>query len=189
MDHHDTSFTMTRLLNAASSGDAAATEELLEKVYGELHRLASWCMRGQTSPHTLEATGLVHEVYVKLFGTQRLRWEDRGHFFAYVVTAMRNVLADHARARTSAKRLPPGAKISLDDAASKLSVDDLDLIDFDDALARLTAADARSGRIAEYRLLMGLTVSEVAELLATPARTVERDWRFAKFWLRRELGG
>jgi RNA polymerase sigma factor (TIGR02999 family) len=163
-----------------ASGDA-----LVAKVYGELRALAGSYFRGQPAGLTLSPTALVHEVYLRLAGGEVP--SDRGHFFAVAATAMRQILTDQARRRRAAKR--GGAakeRVTLSGVPSWDSP--VDVVAIDELLAKLTALDARQGRLAELRFFGGLTQEEAAEALGVSLRTVQSDWRKAKAWLIAELG-
>jgi RNA polymerase sigma factor (TIGR02999 family) len=183
---------VTALLRAWGRGEQAALDELLPLVYGELRRQAARCLRTQPEGHTLQATALVHEAYLRLVdrdsaGTD---WKDRSHFYAVAARAMRSVLVDHARARRAAKRgggapaLTLGAAESVADHSSDSGVD---VEALDEALTRLAALDSRQARVVELRYFGGLSIEEAAEALGISHATVEREWKTARLWLRREL--
>ena len=144
-------------------------------------------MRGERPDHTLQTTALVHEVYLRLLGRTQPTWQNRAHFFAATARAMRQILVDHARGKRSQKRGAQGNKVSLDDVAAATGVSDLDLLALDDALVALSENDPRKARVVELRFFGGLTREEIAEVLGVTTRTVEREWKFAQAWLRREL--
>jgi RNA polymerase sigma factor (TIGR02999 family) len=181
--------TFTRLLDDVSAGDEAAAAALFALVYEELRRLAATALRGERRDHTLQPTALVHEAYLRLGDEPQARWENRAHFVAVAARAMRRVLVDHARARKAQKRGSGGARVSLEDIdlVAPAPNSDLDLVLLDQALARLSLIDPRQGRMVELRFFGGLTVDETAALLGTSARTVKRDWRMARAWLKREM--
>jgi RNA polymerase sigma-70 factor (ECF subfamily) len=178
---------VTRLLIAMQDGQRDAESRLLTLVYDELRRLAAGYLRHERPDHTLQATALVHEAYLKLAG-QNATWQNRGHFFGVAAQAMRRVLVDHARAFCAGKRGSGQAKISLDEALVFSAVQSRELLDLDEALTRLAEFDARLARVVELRFFAGLSVEETAEALGCATRTVNRDWRTAQAWLRRELG-
>lgn len=178
---------VTGLLTAWSAGDETALHDLIPLVHAELRNLARRLMRGERDGHTLQTTALVNEAYVRLVDLTRVRWQDRAHFFAMSARLMRRILVDHARSRAYLKRGGRSQRISLDDAL--LAIDrGADLVALDDALAALSAIDARKSEVVELRFFGGLTVDETAEALRISPETVQRDWRFAKTWLLRELG-
>jgi RNA polymerase sigma factor (TIGR02999 family) len=180
---------ITALLQAHAAGDAAALEQLLPRVYGELRRIARIRLRRERSGHTLAATDLVHEAYLKLLPVERVDWRSRAHFFAIASRAMRNVLVDHAVRRGAAKRGAGATVLTLEDhdAAREQPLDDL--IALSEALTRLEQLDARQARVVECRYFGGLTLEETAEALKTSPATVSRDWTFARAWLHSELAG
>jgi RNA polymerase sigma factor (TIGR02999 family) len=176
------------LLRAWSGGDQAALEKLTPIVHGELHRLARGFMRSERPGHSLQATALVNEAYMRLAGYTRMRWQDRAHFFAVAAQAMRRILVEHAR-RHNLKRGGSIPHVSLDEAALVSVDDDVDLVALDDALTALARLDARKVQVVEMRFFGGLSVDEAAEVLGVSPVTVKRDWRAAKAWLYRELAG
>jgi RNA polymerase sigma factor (TIGR02999 family) len=173
---------ISRLLADWANRDPAAREQLVPIVYQELRRLAHHYMRGERAGHTLQATALVNEVYLRMAGIDALQWRDRAHFFAMAATLMRRVLVDYARQRGRGKRGGGVSVTSLDDnlVGPQSSVD---IVALDQALERLTAADPQQGRIVELRFFAGLSVEETAEALAISPATVKRDWATAKLWL------
>ena len=179
---------VTRLLLAWSDGRQAAAGPLMDAVYEELRRLARGYLVGERRHHSLPATALVHEAYLKLVDQRRVRWQNRAHFFAVASSVMRRLLVDHARARGAVKR---GAEItvSLDDVDVPADGRTPDLLALDAALAKLAGLDARQARLVELRFFGGLTTDEAAVVLNIAAITVKRDWAMARTWLYRELGG
>ncbi len=178
---------VTRLLAGLKSGGPEARAELAAAVYQELHDMARRLMRNERADHTMQATALVHEAFMRLFGGSEPQWDDRRHFFAVAATAMRRVLVDYARARGAGKRGGELQRVNLDESAV-VGHDHLDqVIAIDQALARLALLDARQSRIVELRFFTGLSEEEIAELLQVSARTVKRDWRLARVWLHGEL--
>ncbi len=177
---------VARLLALWASGDLSAREELVPIVYDELRRLARRYMRGERAGHTLQATALVNEVYVRLAGIDALQWRDRAHFFAMAATLMRRVLVDYARQRARDKR-GGGVSLTSFDENRVASAPAIDIVALDDALQRLAAVDPQQSRIVELRFFAGLSVDETAEALGISAATVKRDWATAKLWLYREL--
>lgn len=175
---------VSELLLTWRNGDRGALDRLVPLVHDELRRLAEQCMRGERPGHTLQPTALVHEAYLRLIGSE-IAWQDRAHFFAVAATTMRRVLVDHARAKGRVKR--DGKPVSLED--SLLVAPDCadDLLVVNDALDRLAAKDERAARVVELHFFGGLTYEETAEALGISAATVDRDLRFARAWLHREL--
>ena len=179
---------ITRLLADWTQGNQAALDRLLPLVYDELHRLARSYMRQERTEHVLQTTALVNEAYLRLVG-QTAHWETRTHFFAAAAQVMRHILVDYARSRARAKRGSGIREVSLDEAAV-VSEDRADqLLAINDALISLTALDPRKGRVFELRYFGGMSVEETAEALRVSPATVARDWRMAKAWLGREIGG
>jgi RNA polymerase sigma factor (TIGR02999 family) len=178
---------ITRLLARIREGDDRALDELLPLVYGELRRMAGHLLRSERPDHTLQPTALVHEAYMRLVG-ETIPLNDRHHFFAIAARAMRRVLVEHARARGRAKRGGDRARITLsDDLIDSKSSDPIDLLALDDALEALARRDARKVRVVELIFFGGLTAAEAAGVLDVTARTVERDWAFARAWLIRAI--
>ncbi|MDX1548642.1 MAG: sigma-70 family RNA polymerase sigma factor [Rhodothermales bacterium] len=178
---------VTGLLHAYGQGDRAALDRLLPLVYDELHRLAAQRLRRERAGHTLGATALVHEVYLRLLDADGISWQDRAHFFALSASIMRRILIDHARRRNAQKRgggaahtLLDGHEIALDERAGEL-------IALDEALERLEALDERLARVVEYRFFGGLTIEETAAVLDVSSMTIKRDFAKARAWLYREL--
>ena len=179
----------TRLLSRLTSGDAAAAHELLPLLYGQLREIAGRLMGDQRGDHTLQATALVNEAWLKLAGpAQRTDWESRGHFLRVASRAMRSVLVDHARARRSDKRGGPDAlRLPLDEALVAAESQVRDLLAFDEALDHLGALDDELAQLVELRFFGGLTHEEIARVLGVSVPTVERRWRTARMLLRKNL--
>lgn len=156
-------------------------------VYGELRRLAQSYLSRERTDHTLQATALVHEAYIRLVDQTSVTWQNRAHFFGIASQMMRRILVNHAEAHKAAKRGGGMTRLSLDDAVSFARNKEVDLIALDDALNRLAEIDTQQSRIVEMRFFGGLTIEEITEALSISHATVERDWRMAKSWLRREL--
>ncbi|MBC7772436.1 MAG: sigma-70 family RNA polymerase sigma factor [Pyrinomonadaceae bacterium] len=162
--------------------------QLTAAVYQELHALASYFLQQERAGHTLQPTALVHEAYLKLADKTRIEWRSKPHFVAVAAEAMRRVLVDHARSYKAVKRGGGRARMQLD--AGILAADEeIDLLALDDAMNKLTALDARHGRVVELRFFGGLSVEQTAEILGVSARTVEMDWSLARAWLRQEMSG
>jgi RNA polymerase sigma-70 factor, ECF subfamily len=180
---------VTSLLSAWRGGDQEALELLIPIVYSDLRRIAARYMRTENQGHTLQATALVHEAYLRLTAERERTWENRAHFFGVAAQIMRNLLVDHARRTLAEKRGGNAVAVELDAAAELTAIDPEDLLTLDDALRRLAALDPRAARIVELRYFVGLTVEEIAEVIETSGRTVMREWGTAKAWLRTELRG
>jgi RNA polymerase sigma-70 factor (ECF subfamily) len=176
------------LLRAWSDGDQSALERLTPIVYDELHRLARRYMRRERPAHSLQASALVNEAYMRLVDYKRMQWQDRAHFFAVSSLVMRRILVDHAR-RHNLRRGGAVQHVSLDEAAVMSGDEDMDLLALDDALNTLARIDPRKVQVVEMRFFGGLSVEETAEVLKVSAITVKRDWRSARAWLFRELTG
>jgi RNA polymerase sigma-70 factor (ECF subfamily) len=177
---------VTQLLVAWGGGDESAFDALAPLVYDELRRLARRSMGGERVGHTLQATALVNEAYLKLVDIHQVQWQNRAHFFAIAARLMRRILVDFARSKHSQKRGAGGQKVSLDEAL--LVVDSgRNLVAVDDALRALADVDERKSRVVEMRFFGGLSVEETAEALHVSPETVMRDWKVAKAWLSREL--
>jgi RNA polymerase sigma factor (TIGR02999 family) len=176
---------ITELLLAWREGNRAALDELLPLVYSELRRMAHRYVRGEHPGATLDTSGLVNELYLRLVDSNRVQWRDRAHFFAVSAQLMRRILVDAARTRHSHKR--EGVRIPLDDALNFYEKRSGDLVALDDALNALATRDERKARVVELRFFGGLTAQETAEVLDLSEETVLRDWRLAKSWLLREL--
>ncbi len=178
---------ITCLLARASGGDRAALEELVPLVYADLRRIAGRQLRGERAGHTLQATALVHEAYLRIFEGAEIAFDSRAHFFGIAARAMRQILVDHARARGAGKRGGGLCRITLDEAVAAGQPADVDLLVLDEALERLAARDAGQARIVELRFFGGLTNEETAVALGVSSATVKRAWTVARAWLFREL--
>ena len=174
---------VTTLLGELSRGNEHARDELVTLVYPELRRIAAGYLRNERPDHTLRPTGLVHEVYMRLFGTEHVSWQNRAHFFSAVAREMRHLLVDHARARNAKKRADGTRRISLDDLCAIAEAQDDELVALDEALSRLERVDPRASRAVELRFFAGLSERETAEALEISISTLKRDWTFAKAWL------
>jgi RNA polymerase sigma-70 factor (ECF subfamily) len=181
------SHNVTRLLVDWSNGDQAALEKLLPLVNAELRQLARRYMRRESPGHTLQTSALVNEAYMRLIDQKHVQWQNRAHFFGIAAQLMRRILIDHARSHHYAKRGGGALRVSLDEAAAVAEARAAELLAVDEALERLTAMDARKGRIVELRFFGGLTEGETAEVMGISTPTVQREWRTARAWLRRML--
>jgi len=176
------------MLREISAGDQNAPAELLPLVYGELRRIAQSYLKNERAGHTLQATALVHEAYIRLVDWENETWQNRSHFLAVAANAMRKILVDYARERKAEKRGGGNLdKITLSEAANFLQRQDVDLIALDDALETLAEFDAQQSKVIEYRFFGGLTIEETAHALGISPATVKREWTMAKAWLHREL--
>jgi RNA polymerase sigma factor (TIGR02999 family) len=178
---------ITQLLRAWGAGDAAALEELTRVCYQELRRIARQHMRREHPGHTLQASALVNEAFLRLTDWKNVEWQNRAHFFAMAARVMRNILVDFARKRERAKRGADPLLVSLTAAAHVSWERSTDLIALDEALDALDALSPRQGKVVELKFFGGLTNEEAAEVLEVSPDTVRRDWRLAQAWLYREL--
>lgn len=177
----------TAIVNLASGGDPHAHDQLLPLVYDELRRLAAGYLTQERANHTLQATALVHEAYVRLVDQTQVNWQGRAHFCGVAARIMRQILVDHARRRGRLKRQAGGEKISLDRVLLISDRTENDIEALDEALTRLATIDQRKAQVVELRFFGGLTVKEVTAVVGISERTVADDWAYAKAWLRREL--
>jgi RNA polymerase sigma-70 factor, ECF subfamily len=177
---------ITRLLGELRDGDATAADRLARVVYDDLHGIAERALRRERPDHTLQATELVDEVFIRLVGGREVAFADRTHFYAVASRVIRRILVDHARGRRRAKR-DHGVRVTLEDAVSDAAGEPLDVIALDEALRELEALSPRQGRVVELRYFAGLRIDEVAEVLAISAATVKRDWTFARAFLLQSL--
>jgi RNA polymerase sigma factor (TIGR02999 family) len=177
---------VTQLLAKLSNGDRTALDELLPLVYDELRRLADRYLRRERSDHTLQATALVNEAYLRLVD-QNVPWQNRAHFFGVAAEMMRRILVDHARSHQAQKRGSGGVKLSLDEAINMSDERAADLISLDEALNALAEFDPQKSRIVELRFFAGLSIEETAKVLGIGTATVIRQWRMAKAWLYHEV--
>ena len=178
---------VTQLLLAWADGDKQALEALMPIVYRELHRLARRYMAGERVQHTLQASALVNEAYLKLIDVERVQWQNRAHFFGVSAQMMRRILVDFARSRNYQKRGGGAQQVTLNEELIPSSGNRNDLAALDDALKTLESIDPRKVRVVEMRFFAGLSVEETAEAMQLSPETVMRDWKFAKAWLQREL--
>lgn len=178
---------ITQLLKKWSKGDEKALDQLMPLVYDELHRLAESYLRRERREHTLQATALVNELFLKFYDQNSMSWQNRAQFFGVAAQIMRRILVDHARAHYSVKRGGDRHAVSLKDVAAFGAQPDADLLALHDVLNQLEAIDPAQGRIVELRFFGGLTIKETAEVMDISHATVEREWRTAKAFLKREL--
>jgi RNA polymerase sigma-70 factor (ECF subfamily) len=178
---------VTELLLASSHGIAPAHERLVALIYDELRRLARNYLRRERPDHSLQATALVHEAYVRLVGQDQVAWRNREHFLGVAAQMMRRVLVDHARGRGRVKRGADRRRISLSGLDQMAAAAAVDFSALDAALTALEALDSQKGRVVELRYFGGLSIQETARVLKVSTSTVERDWRFARAFLQQEL--
>lgn len=179
---------ITQLLDEVRKGNKKATDELFEEVYRELRKLAKDYLRQERPDHTLQATALVHDAYLRLIKGQEIPWENRAHFFSVAAQVMRNLLVDHARQHNAYKRGSGQRKFSLDEAVSFSTDRDVDMVALDDALKELEQYNPLHCRIVELKFFGGLQIEEIARVLSIEdPKLAGREWRKAKMWLRAKL--
>lgn len=178
---------ITQLLLKWQKGDEHALADLIPLVYAELRKMAANLMRRQRPGHTLQTTALINEAYMRLVDSNRVNWQDRGHFFAVAAQLMRRILVDSARRRNSLKRGGDRVVITLDEKADLAVEKQTDMVKLDEALERLARLSSRQAKIVEMRYFAGLTEDQTAEVLGISSRTVRREWSLARAWLYREL--
>lgn len=181
---------VTLLLKAMKGGDAAAADRLLPLMYKELHRLAKSQMRRERQDHTLQATALIHEAYLRLVHQDQrndVDWQSREHFIGVAATVMRRVLVDHARAHNAAARGGGMARVELEEGVAIAEERSTEVLQLDDALKRLEELNPRQAKVVELRYFGGLSVEQTASLLGIAPRSVKRDWALARIWLFKEM--
>ena len=178
---------VTELLLKWGSGDKAALDELIPLVYDELRKLAASHLRRKPGAHTLQATALVHEAYVRLADQSSISMQHRAQFFGLAAKVMRDILVDHARKRLAAKRGGDQLRLSLSQAERFGHKPEVELLALDDALNQLASTNPQHSRVIELRFFGGLTIDETADVMNLSHATTERYWSFARAWLRREL--
>ncbi|MBX7170050.1 MAG: sigma-70 family RNA polymerase sigma factor [Pyrinomonadaceae bacterium] len=177
---------LTQLLIKASNGDKDSLDEILPLVYDELRKIAQNYLNRERGDHTLQATALVHEAYLRLIDQRQVDWKNRSQFFGLASQMMRRILVNHAENYKAQKR-GSGQKLQLDETVDVSFEENLDLIDLDNALKKFAEFDEQKSKIVEMRFFGGLTIEETAEVLGKSHATIEREWAFAKAWLYREL--
>jgi RNA polymerase sigma factor (TIGR02999 family) len=178
---------VTGLLKAWGQGDEKALNALIPLVHDELRRIARRCLRGEAVNHSVQATALVNEAFMRLVDIRRVDWQNRTHFLAMSARLMRRVLVDLARSRRADKRGRGAVRVTFDEAVLGGAGPETDVIRLDDALQGLAALDERKSRVVELRFFGGLSVDETAATLQVSSKTVLRDWEFARAWLQREM--
>jgi RNA polymerase sigma factor (TIGR02999 family) len=174
---------LTNLLEDWKQGDPSALQKLTPLIYDELRRIAHRYARRERQGHTLQTTALINEAYLRLAGNESPHWQDRQHFFAVTAQVMRHILIDHARRRCALKHGGEAPPVSLSEATTMTNERAAELIALDEALAELTALDARKANVVQLRYFGGLSLEEAADALGISIMTVRRDWRAAKAWL------
>jgi len=175
---------ITQLLVDSRAGNADALERLLPLLYDELRGLAARALSRERGDHTLQPTALVHEAWLKLVDQRQREWKNRSHFLAIAATAMRRILVHHAEAARAQKRGGGSARVEVTDVTGLGTTDRLDLLALDEALEDLARRDERKAKVVEMRFFAGLSEEEVALALGVTTRTIERDWKMARAWLR-----
>jgi RNA polymerase sigma factor (TIGR02999 family) len=178
---------VTVLLSSLTKGDPEAASKLMPLIYDELRRLAASYMRREREDHTLQATALVHEAYLKLVDQRGVNWQNRAHFFGVAAQLMRRILVDHARTHLRQKRGGDHQKVSLDEAIVFAETQADELVAVDDSLNQLAKIDPRQARVVELRFFAGLNVDEAADVLGVSPKTIKREWSVAKAWLYADL--
>jgi RNA polymerase sigma factor (TIGR02999 family) len=180
---------ITHLLKKWSDGDEQALDKLTPLVYDELRQQAARYLHKERPNHSLQATALINEAFLRLIDAKDVQWQSRAHFFAIAANLMRRILVDHARRRDAEKRGGSKMRLTLDEALAVAKERDVDLLAIDEALDRLARIDEQQARVVELRFFSGLSVEETAAALGVSPKTVKRDWSVARAWLRREIGG
>lgn len=176
---------VTQILNAIEQGDPSAADQLLPLVYDELRKLAAQKMAQENPGQTLQATGLVHEAYLRLVDVEKAQhWNSRGHFFAAAAEAMRRILVDAAKRKKSAKRGGKLERVGLEDCQIEAPGRNIDLVALDEALNELAVQESRKAELVKLRYFAGLTIAQAAEVLGISESTADADWAYAKSWLR-----
>jgi RNA polymerase sigma factor (TIGR02999 family) len=179
---------VTQVLSAIERGDPHAAEQLLPLVYEELRLLAAQKLAQEQPGQTLQATALVHEAYLRLVGGDGQRWDGRGHFFAAAAEAMRRILIDRARSKQAAQHGGGRQRVDLDEVEPAGRMTDQEVLDLDDALARLREQDPSAADLVKLRVFAGLSVEQAGEALGLPRTTAYRQWTYARAWLRARMG-
>ena len=184
---HEQAENLTAMLKAAHAGKRESLDEFLPLVYDELKKIAAYKLASERPNHTLQATALVHEAYLRLIDQHSVNWQNRAHFFAIASEMMRRILVNHAESHHAKKRNEGKTLISLDDAENLATHEEVDLIFLDNALKELAEFDAGAARIVELKFFGGLTNDEAAEVLGCSESTIKREWRMARAWLTTKL--
>ena len=176
-------------LQRQRTGDGSVTRRAFTLAYDELHLIASRLMRHERDEHTLEPTALVHEAFLRLVDASKIDWQGRAHFLGIAARAMRQILIQHARRRSAAKREGGWERVTLDDVIDRGRIPDVKILQFEQALEDFSSLDERAAKIVELRVFGGMTNREIAHVLDVSPRTVDGDWSVARMWLSRELAG
>lgn len=186
MDKINAKHDITILLNQLKEDDSVQ-DKLLQYLYGEMYRMAAIMLSKESKDLTFQATELVSEVYLKLFDGKKLDWNDRKHFIATSVLAMRRILVDHARKKIANKRIDKYSEQDIDETFIEPTQEDKDIVLLDEALSILVKLDKRQAKIVELKYFAGFTEQEIADLLGVTRRTITREWRTAKLWLKQRM--
>jgi RNA polymerase sigma factor (TIGR02999 family) len=184
-----TKHNVTRLLAAMNAGEPQAAEDLLDLIYGELREMAARKMAHEPPGHTLQATALVHEAFLRLAGDGKAQWDNRAHFFSAAAEAMRRILIERARKHGRLKRGGGRKRVELPENLANDDSRSAELLALDEAIGRLETFDKRKSDIVKLRYFVGMTIAETAEALSVSAATVKSDWVYARTWLHREIAG
>lgn len=180
---------LTQLFISWRRGDKSALDEMTPVLYDELRRMARRMLSAERPDHTLQPTALVHEAYLRLINQHAVDWRNRAHFLGVAATMMRRILINHAKANQAAKREGFAAAISLEDALGVFTNPQVDLLDLDQTLDKLTALDPQQGKVVELRYFGGLSIEETAEVMGISPATVKREWGTARLWLLQQMEG
>ena len=180
---------LTQLLLNWQNGDKSALDEMTPVLYDELRKMARRLLSAERSDHTLQPTALVHEAYLRLVNQRAVDWRNRAHFLGVAATMMRRILINHAKANQAAKREGYAAAISLEDALGVFTNPQVDLLDLDHTLDKLSELDPQQGKVVELRYFGGLSIEETAEVMGISASTVKREWGTARLWLLQQMEG
>lgn len=183
----NSSLELTGLLRSWSGGEERALDRIVELAYPELRRIAQRCLAREHPVHTLQATAVVHEAYLRLVDMPQIQWHDRVHFFAIAAKVMRRILIEHARAAHCSKRGAGMRPLNLNEGLTMSAQLDSEIVRLDDALEDLAKFDARKAQVVEMRYFGGLTSREIASVLGVSTQSINRDWSLAKAWLTREM--
>jgi RNA polymerase sigma-70 factor, ECF subfamily len=178
---------LTLLLQRAARGDSTAQDRVLDLLYGELHKMAEIALRTERAEHTLQATALVHEAYMRLFGAHQVEWQSRQHFFVTASRTIRRILVDYARKHNSQKRGGEASRVDFENALVIAKSYSREFVELDQALEELANADPRKSQVVELRFFGGMTMDEIASLLKVSENTVKRDWNIARAWLQSRI--
>jgi RNA polymerase sigma-70 factor (ECF subfamily) len=178
---------LTLLLQRAASGDGESQDRVLDLLYSELHKMAEIALRSERGEHTLQATALVHEAYMRLFGSHQVEWQSRQHFFVTASRTIRRILVDYARKHNSQKRGGDAMRVDFENALIVAKAYSREFVELDQALEELANADPRKSQVVELRFFGGMTMDEIASLMGVSENTIKRDWTLARAWLQSRI--